>query len=90
MLTIKKFFNFIDSLFLSVWGITVLDLLPIIDTNILESVDNTIKSVMVVLGLIYYVIVIYFKIQNKIIDKKMNEVELEKKMFEFEKSKSKK
>jgi len=78
MSKLKAIINFLDTFFLSVWGITLMDLLPLIDLDLFSSLDNTIKTLMALAGFVYFVITIPHKLKMNKINRKIKQEELEK------------
>jgi len=75
MTKIKSFFNFLDTVFFSVWGLTIIDLIPIIG---ISSVDNLIKTLMAAVGFVYFALSIPHKRKIQKLERKLKEQELEK------------
>lgn len=51
---IKGFFGYLDYVAATFWGITIYDILPYIGTsNLISSVDNAVKFLFALVGLIY-------------------------------------
>lgn len=78
MSKLKAIINFLDTFFLSVWGLTLMDLLPLIDLDLFSSLDNTIKTLMALAGFVYFVITIPHKLKMNKINRKIRQEELEK------------
>ena len=76
--TIKLFWNILDIFFLSIWGLTIIDILKMAEGNYYASLDNWIKTLMALAGLIYFLITIPHKIKMQRLDRKMREEEIEK------------
>lgn len=85
MASLRLFFKFMDVLFISVWGLTIMDLLKISNVTAYSSIDNWIKTLMAVLGLIYLVISIPHKIKMQRLDREKKQEEIEKLKIENEK-----
>jgi len=78
MTNLKVFIKFFDFIFISVWGLTVVDLLKIAVNNPYSSIDNWVKTLMAIGGLIYLVFSIPHKIKMQTLERKMKEEEIEK------------
>lgn len=89
MLTIKKFYNFLDTIFLSYWGVTLIDIFPDFNANFLESVDGKIKLAFSVVGFIYFTMKTVFYVLEKIIDWKIKRIDQESKELDLKKKKNK-
>lgn len=76
--TIKLFWNILDIFFLSIWGLTIIDILKMAEGNYYANLDNWIKTLMALAGLIYFLITIPHKIKMQRLDRKMREEEIEK------------
>ena len=58
---IKDFLNFLDITFATVWGFTLVELVPNFNSvYIFSSLDNIIKSLFALVGLIYAMVRCYF------------------------------
>ena len=61
MQQIKDFLNFLDFTFATVWGYTVIEIMPHFSTSyIFSSLDNIIKSLFAFVGLIYAMVRCFF------------------------------
>jgi len=70
---------------LSVWGITIIDLLAVLvgsEGGLVSGVDNSIKLVMAIAGAIYFIAKGLIELPHKY---KMQKLDLEKKKRELEK-----
>jgi len=89
MATIRLLWNILDIFFLSIWGLTIIDVLKIADGNSYTNLDSWIKTLMALAGLIYFLITIPHKIKMQRLDRKMREEEIEKLEIENEQKKDK-
>ncbi len=90
MVKIKAVLSFIDNLFMSFLGLTLIDVVGVVnleDISFFESVDNRIKIAMAILGLFYYTVQIIFKCINFFKDTKLKDINIESKKEELEKLK---
>lgn len=78
-----------DLLFISVWGLTIVDLLKISNIEVYSDIDTWIKTLMAVLGLIYLLISIPHKLKMQRLDRKLKEEQIEKLEMENDKLKDK-
>lgn len=78
MAAIRLLFNILDVLFLSIWGLTIIDLLKLADGNYYVDLDDWIKTLMALAGLIYFLITIPHKIKMQRLDRKLKEEQIEK------------
>lgn len=61
MQQIRDFLNFADYIFATLWGYTLIDLIPHLSTAyVFSSIDNIIKSLFALVGLIYASVRCYF------------------------------
>ena len=87
MATIKLLWNILDIFFLSIWGLTIIDILKMAEGNSYANLDNWIKTLMALAGLVYFLITIPHKIKMQRLDRKMKEEEIEKIEYENDKLK---
>jgi hypothetical protein len=85
MANIKLFLKFFDFIFISIWGLTVIDLLKIATETPYASIDNWIKTLMALGGLVYLIFSIPHKIKMQKLERKMKEEQIEKLERENEK-----
>ncbi len=78
MAAIRLLFNILDVFFLSIWGLTIIDLLKLADGNYYADLDNWIKTLMALAGLIYFLITIPHKVKMQRLDRKLKEEQIEK------------
>lgn len=88
MLALRKLYNFLDTLFFSLWGITLIDVFPNIDAGFLSSIDGKIKIVFTFLGLIYFAMKIVFFGLEKIVDWKIKKIDQESKELDLKKKRN--
>ncbi len=74
---IKLLYNAMDFVSLGIWGITIFDLL-FLNIDLLDSIDSLSKSLMAVLGAIYFGVSIPHKLKMQRLDRGIKEEELEK------------
>lgn len=61
MQQIRDFLNFLDFTFATLWGYTLIEIMPnLTATYVFSSLDNVIKSLFALVGLIYAVVRCYF------------------------------
>ena len=89
MTTIKLLWNILDIFFLSIWGLTIIDVLKLADGNSYANLDDWIKTLMALVGLIYFLITIPHKIKMQNLERKHKKEQIEKLEIENEKSKDK-
>lgn len=78
MANIRLFVKFFDFIFVSVWGLTIMDLLKITAENPYSNIDAWIKTLMALGGLIYLAFSFPHKIRMQKLERKLKEEELEK------------
>ena len=86
MATIKFLWNILDGFFLSIWGLTIIDVLKLAEGGY-SSIDNWIKTLMALAGLIYFIITIPHKIKIQRLDRKLKKEQIEKLEIENKKGK---
>jgi len=89
MATIKLLLNMLDYFFLSIWGLTIIDILKIADGGTYSSLDNWIKTLMALAGLIYFLITIPHKIRMQKLERKEKQEQIEKLEIENKQQKDK-
>ncbi len=78
MATIRLLWNILDIFFLSIWGLTIIDILKLADGNSYAGLDDWIKTLMALVGLIYFLITIPHKIKMQKLERKYKKEEIEK------------
>ena len=73
MADLKFLIRFFDFIFISVWGLTIMDLLKLATEGPYAYIDNWIKTVMAIGGLIYLVFSIPHKIKMQKLERQMKE-----------------
>ena len=89
MASLKLFYGFMDVLFFSIWGLTIMDVLKLINVGTYSDIDNIIKTLMALAGLIYFAFSIPHKLKMQRLERKMKEEEIEKLERENDKEKDK-
>lgn len=82
MTNFKIIYKVLDTFFLSIWGLTLIDLIPFIASNNIAnsftSIDTIIKTLMALIGFIYFIVTIPHKLKMQKLDRKIKQEELEK------------
>lgn len=79
MQSIKQFIITLDYIVAGLWGFTLIDLFAIISTGtVLSSVDNIIKVLFALVGLIYTILRMHHFFLKSKIDREIRKEELEK------------
>lgn len=84
MTKIKSLLNFVEYYFLSIWGLTILDIMPLVNLDIFDNIDDTIKTAMALFGAIFFLAQLPFKIMELVDKKKLRQIEIEHKAEELE------
>ena len=91
MQTFKEIFGYLDYIFMTYWGFTIIDLTSIFMAgNIFSTVDNIIKLLFALAGLIFLIIRGHHYFLDKQLDRKIKKENLEKLERENENPLSKK
>lgn len=83
----KWAYNFFNALALSVWGITIIDLLTVVvgsEVSLVSGVDSGVKITMAIAGAIYFIVKGAIELPHKY---RMQKLDLEKKKRELDESK---
>lgn len=79
MANVKLLAKMLDIAFMSVWGLTVFDLVKAVSgSEVLLSIDGVIKTLMAGAGLVYFLIQIPHKMKMQRLDGEIKVEELEK------------
>lgn len=76
MAKIKILIKFLDYFFGSVLGLTIIELLPMLNLNIFDTVDGALKGFLALAGLLYFLISIPHKFKMQKLERQMKEEEL--------------
>lgn len=88
MANMKLFYRIFDIFFVSIWGLTIVDLIKITTkSETLLNIDNTIKTIMAIVGALYFLIQIPHKIKMQKLERELKEEQIEKIKRENEKDK---
>ena len=83
MVTIKLAFSMINKLFAGLLGLTVIDLLAVFDFDFLNNIDSSIKTIFVVLGLIFYILAIPHKLKMQSYRQREKQLDIQRKEMEL-------
>ena len=75
---IKTLINFLDTFFLSIWGLTIIDLLPLAQIQIFKTFDDSIKVLMAFSGLVYFIVTIPHKLKMQNLERKIKKEQYKK------------
>lgn len=80
MQTIKEILNFLDLTMATFWGFTIIDLASSLTTGgfVFSTIDNIIKVLFALVGLIYTIIRMHHFYHKSLIDRLIRKEELEK------------
>ena len=85
----RNFLKVIDSVFLGLWGFTIIDLIPIFKIGLFDDIDGSIKILLSGAGLLYFVISIPHKMKMQKLERKLKEEQIEKLEIENDNAKQK-
>tara|TARA_R110000796_G_scaffold144784_2_gene261487 strand:- start:528 stop:806 length:279 start_codon:yes stop_codon:yes gene_type:complete len=80
MINFNIFLGYLNKVIFGFWGLTIVDMMFLIDLDYLPFMDEHIKQIFALLGLIYFTIQIPFKIINLNHKRKMDAVDLQNKI----------
>lgn len=89
MASLKLFYGFMDVLFFSIWGLTIMDVLKLMNVGAYSDIDNIIKTSMALVGFVYFALSIPHKLKMQRLERKLKEQQIEKLEMENKKSKDK-
>lgn len=81
--TVKLAFNTIHSLFASIFGITVIDVLSFSQFDILKGIDDDAKHVFLIVGFIYYVVALIHKLKMNSFKRRERQLEVQSQELEL-------
>lgn len=67
-----KFVDIAEKIMFSLWGITFLDFFAIFSFDLLKEVDSTLRTIFTLLGAIYFVVQLVFKVLHLTHKRKYN------------------
>ncbi len=73
----------LHKLFGGVLGLTIIDLLAIVDFDFLSDIDDTVKTIFVVLGLVFYVLAIPHKLKMQRYKQREKQLEIQTKELDL-------
>tara|TARA_R110000772_G_C13310212_1_gene439962 strand:- start:8761 stop:9087 length:327 start_codon:yes stop_codon:yes gene_type:complete len=82
--TIKAALSMIHKFFAGILGLTIIDLAAIIDFDFLSDIDDTIKTVFIVLGLIFYILAIPHKLKMQSYKQREKKLDIQRKEMELD------
>lgn len=79
MVKVFEIIKFFDLVFLSVWGLTVIEIIPLLSLGFLTelNIDEAIKTAMALVGLIWFLVTIPHKYKMFSLERKIKKEELE-------------
>ena len=80
---LKVALSMIHKFFAGILGLTLIDLIAIIDFDFLSNIDNSIKTIFVVLGLVFYILAIPHKLKMLKYNQKEKKLEIQKQELEL-------
>lgn len=77
---IKLLVKMVNVIFVSVWGLTVVDLVEVVagSAGTILNIDDSVKTFMALAGAVYFVIQIPHRLRTQRIEREIQEEELEK------------
>lgn len=85
MVRLKSLYNIVDTFFFSMWGLTLIDLVAVANHNLFSDIDSKIKTVMAIVGAVYFLIKIYHNYFSWREERKQQKIDTEIKKEELEK-----
>lgn len=85
MASLKMFLRVFDIIFMSLWGLTIMDLFRFADVNMYNSIDGWIRTGFAAVGLVYLIFSISHKRKMQGFDREKIQKEIEKLRLENDK-----
>ena len=80
---VKLALSMIHKFFAGILGLTIVDLAAVVDFGFLENIDDSIKTIFVVLGLIFYVLAIPHKLKMLKYKQREKQLDIQRKEMEL-------
>lgn len=89
--SVKLALSMLNRFFAGILGLTIIDFIAVFDIGFLSDIDSTIKTVFIVMGLVFYILAIPHKLKmqkyrqrDKQLDIQSKELELKEKYNKFD------
>lgn len=79
---VKMGFKILDFLFAGIWGLTIIDLFQFLNIGALSYIDDGIKLLLAIAGLVYFI----YKILTQRLDRKIKKEQLKRLRNELKKN----
>jgi membrane protein YdbS with pleckstrin-like domain len=73
----------LDRLFAGILGLTIIDFIAVFDIGFLSDIDSTIKTIFIVLGLVFYILAIPHKLKMQKYKQREKQLEIQTKELEL-------
>ena len=83
MSSIKLVLSMLDRLFAGILGLTIIDFIAVFDIGFLSDIDSTIKTIFIVLGLVFYILAIPHKLKMQKYKQREKQLEIQTKELEL-------
>lgn len=81
---VKLAISMIHKFFAGILGLTVVDLFAVMDFDFLSNIDDTIKTIFIVLGLIFYVLAIPHRLKMQKYKQREKQLDIQRKEMELD------
>ena len=88
MANVRVIWVYMENFVLGVFGLTAIDMMAIIDTDFLKSLDGNIKNIFLILGIVYYLLRLPFKFYELRSKKRADKLANDMKEWELKEKKS--
>lgn len=83
MSSIRLVLSMLDRLFAGILGLTIIDFIAVFDIGFLSDIDSTIKTIFIVLGLVFYILAIPHKLKMQKYKQREKQLEIQTKELEL-------
>lgn len=83
MVSLKLAISMIHRFFAGILGLTIIDFMTIVDFDFLEDIDNNIKTIFIVLGLVFYILAIPHKLKMQKYKQREKQLDIQRKEMEL-------
>lgn len=83
MVSVRLALSMINRFFAGILGLTIIDLAAVFDIGFLADIDSTVKTIFIVMGLLFYILAIPHKLKMQKFKQREKQIEIQTKELEL-------
>ena len=83
MVSVRMALSMLNRFFAGILGLTIIDFIAVFDIGFLSDIDSTVKTIFIVMGLLFYVLAIPHKLKMQTYKRREKQLEIQTKELDL-------